>query len=182
MNAFKTFRQTLALSALAVGTAIGSVEARGQSTLNGQISLKGQPVSGSSITLWQAQAGQSPKQLSTQRSNKNGAFSVKVRPTQGVIHYLVAEGGDIGGFSANQLTMLTVLGGDAHQQVAMNELTTVGSVWPNAQLLEGTALEGSQSALAIGSSQVENLVDTIVKAIEKTDIDVKKVWRLPCIL
>ena len=92
MNAFKTLGQALALSAFAVGTATGSVEARGHSTLNGQISLKSQPVSGSSITLWQVQAGQSPKQLSTQRSNKSGAFSVKVRATQGVVHYLVAEG------------------------------------------------------------------------------------------
>ena len=159
MKALKTLGQTLAISALAVGTATGSAEARGQSTLKGEISLKGQPVSGSSITLWQTQAGQSPKQLSTQSSNKSGAFSVKVRATPGVIHYLVAEGGDIGGSSADQLTMLTVLGGGEHQQVAINELTTVGSVWPNAQLLEGTALEGSPSALAIGSSQVENLVD-----------------------
>ena len=159
MKALKTLGQVLALSALAVGTATGSVEARGQSTLNGQISLKGQPVSGSSITLWQTQAGRAPKQLSTHRSNQSGAFSVKVRATPGVVHYLVAEGGDIGGSSADQLTMLTVLGGDEHQQVAINELTTVGSVWPNAQLLEGTALEGIQSALTIGSSQVENLVN-----------------------
>ena len=50
MNDFKTLGQALALSALAVGATTGSVEARGQSTLNGQISLKGQPVSGSSIT------------------------------------------------------------------------------------------------------------------------------------
>ena len=159
MKVFKTLGQALALSALAIGTTTGSVEARGQSTLSGQISLKGQPVSGSSITLWRAQAGQSPKQLSTQSSNKSGGFSVKIRATPGVVHYLVAEGGDIGGSSADQLTMLTVLGGDEHQQVTINELTTVGSVWPNAQLLEGTALEGSQSALMIGSSQVENLVD-----------------------
>ena len=159
MKGFKTLGQALALSALAIGTTTGSVEARGQSTLKGEISLKGQPVSGSSITLWQTTAGQSPKQLSTQRSNKSGGFSVKIRATPGVVHYLVAEGGDIGGSSADQLTMLTVLGGDEHQQVAINELTTVGSVWPNAQLLEGTALEGIQSALTIGSSQVENLVN-----------------------
>lgn len=159
MKALKTLGQALALSALAIGTTTGSVEARGQSTLKGEISLKGQPVSGSSITLWQTTAGQTPKQLSTQRSNKSGGFSVKVRATPGVVHYLVAKGGDIGGSSADQLTMLTVLGGDEHQQVTINELTTVGSVWPNAQLLEGAALEGSQSALMIGSSQVENLVD-----------------------
>ena len=85
MKAFTTLGQALALSALVLGTATGSVEARGQSTLKGQISLKGQPVSGSSITLWQTQAGQAPKQLSTHRSNKSGAFNVKVRATQGVV-------------------------------------------------------------------------------------------------
>ena len=75
------------------------------------------------------------------------------------MHYLVAKGGTIDGFSAEQLTMLTVLGKRERNNVVINELTTVGSVWPNAQLLEGTVLEGNQSALAIGSSQVENLVD-----------------------
>ena len=159
MKTFRVLGEVLALGALALGTATGSVEARGQSTLKGQISLKGQPVSGSSITLWQTKGGQAPKQLSTQRSNKSGAFSVKFRATQGVVHYLVAQGGDIGGSSANQLTMLTVLGGNEHQTVAINELTTVGSVWPNAQLLKGRALAGSQSGLTIGSSQVANLVN-----------------------
>ena len=86
MQALKTLGHALALSALTLGTATGSVEARVQSTLKGQISLKGQPVSGSSITLWQTQAGQSPKQLSTHRSNNNGAFSIKVRAKQGVVH------------------------------------------------------------------------------------------------
>ena len=93
MKVFKTLGQVLALSALTVGAATGSVEARGQSTLNGQISFKGQPVSGSSITLRQTTAGQSPKQLSTQRSNKSGAFSIKVRATPGVVHHLVAKRG-----------------------------------------------------------------------------------------
>ena len=35
----------------------------------------------------------------------------------------------------------------------------MGSIWPNAQLLEGDALRGSASALAIGSGQVRNLVN-----------------------
>ncbi len=159
MKGLKKLGQAMALSALAIGAATGSVEARGQSTVQGQITLKGQPVHGSSITLWQAQGGQPPKQLSTHRSNKTGAFEVKVRSTQGVVHYLVAQGGAIGDSNADQLTMLTVLGGDEHHKVAINELTTVASVWPNAQLLEGTTLGGSTSALTIGSSQVKNLVD-----------------------
>ena len=158
MKILHTIGQALSLCALAAGTAV-SVEARALTTLQGQVTLMNQPVSGSSITLWQTRGGQDPVQLKTVRSNKSGAFSVKLRTQQGVMHYLVAEGGDIGGGSADQLKMLTVLGGDERHHVAVNELTTVGSVWPNAQLLEGTDLSGSSSALTIGTSQVKNLVN-----------------------
>ena len=55
--------------------------------------------------------------------------------------------------------MLTVLDDKVSGSVVVNELTTVGSIWPNAQLLEGDAFSGSASALAIGSGQVRNLVN-----------------------
>ena len=125
----------------------------------GSVSLMGEPVSGASVTLWEARGGQDPKILKTLSSSNNGNFQVSIKKKKGVVHYLVAKGGTIDGFSAEQLTMLTVLGKRERNNVVINELTTVGSVWPNAQLLEGTVLEGNQSALAIGSSQVENLVD-----------------------
>ena len=41
----------------------------------------------------------------------------------------------------------------------INERTTVGSIWPNAQQLKGDQLIGSKNALAIGSGHVRHLVD-----------------------
>ena len=138
MKAFTTLGQALALSALVLGSATGSVEARGQSTLKGQISLKGQPVSGSSITLWQTQAGQAPKQLSTHRSNKSGAFNIKVRATQGVVYYLVAQGGVIGGssacFEASTDSGMTARG-DAHSKPQRPSKREPGSYVPLHQCL-----------------------------------------------
>ena len=43
--------------------------------------------------------------------------------------------------------------------VAINERSTIGSVCPNAQLFNNQSLTGSEIALAIGSSQVKNLVN-----------------------
>ena len=85
MKVLKTIGKALAFSALMTGTAV-SVEARELTTLQGHVTLMNQPVSGSSITLWQTGGGQNPIQLKTVRSNKSGAFSVKLRAQQGVIH------------------------------------------------------------------------------------------------
>ena len=43
--------------------------------------------------------------------------------------------------------------------VAINERSTIGSVCPNAQLFNNQSLTGSEIALAIGSSQMKNLVN-----------------------
>ena len=61
------------------------------------------------------------------------------------MHYLVAKGGTIDGFSAEQLTMLTVLGKRERNNVVINELTTVGSVWPNAQLWKAQCWKGTKA-------------------------------------
>ncbi len=158
MKALKTLGQTVAISTLAIG-AVGSAQAGGQTTLQGQVSVMGQPVRDSSITLWQTRGGQDPKALKTVSSSNGGDFRLELRPEKGVVHYVVAQGGNVGGSSADQLTMLTVLDGDEHRRIAINELTTVGSIWPNAQLLQGSALKGSTSGLKIGSNQVQNLVN-----------------------
>ena len=154
----RSLQQIFLLSALTIGTA-GSVLARSESKLHGNVSLMGKPVSGASVTLWEARGGKDPKQLQTFSSSNTGTFNVSIRERKGVVHYLVAKGGQIEGSPAKHLAMLTVLGGRESNSVVINELTTVGSVWPNAQLLQKTSLLGSRSALLIGSSQVQNLVN-----------------------
>ena len=158
LNVRTSFEYICLLASLAIGSA-SSVEAASESKLHGIISLMGEPVSGASVTLWEARSGQDPRQIKMFSSSKNGEFKFSIMKKQGIVHYLVAEGGKIHGSPSKQLAMLTVLGGQESNTVVINEMTTVGSVWPNAQLLQNTSLTGSSSALSIGSSQVQNLVN-----------------------
>jgi hypothetical protein len=93
MNVLKTFGKTVAISTLAIG-AMGSAEAGVQTTLQGQVSVMGRPIRGSSITLWQTRGGQEPKPLRTVSSSTSGGFTVQLRPERGVVHYLVARSTD----------------------------------------------------------------------------------------
>ena len=163
MNRLPVVVKSLLLSALSLGVAdcYGVANSAGvhASSLKGSVSLMGKPVNGAAITLWQVSGGREPKQLRTLSSDKNGAFSISVHPKEGSVHYLVTKGGRVNGAASDRLSMLTVLDDKVSGSVVVNELTTVGSIWPNAQLLEGDALRGSASALAIGSGQVRNLVN-----------------------
>ena len=163
MNRSRLIIESLLLSVLSLGvaacTGVGNATGDHSSSLKGSVSLMGKPVDGAAITLWQASGGKEPKQLKTLSSGKDGAFSISISPKEGAVHYLVATGGRVNGEEAKRLSMLSVLDDEVAESVVVNELTTVGSIWPNAQLLEGDALTGSASALAIGSGQVRNLVN-----------------------
>ena len=98
----------------------------------------GKPVDGAAITLWQASGGKEPRQLKTLSSGRDGGFSISLRPKEGAVHYLVATGGRVNGEEAKSLSMLTVLDDKVSGSVVVNELTTVGSIWPNAQCLKAT--------------------------------------------
>ena len=119
----------------------------------------GEPVEGASISLWQTVGGEEPKRLQTTSSDSKGTFNIAIAHSEGAVHYLVTKGGSVDGWQAEKLTMLTVLNESILDKVVVNELTTIGSVWPNAQLLSGDMLKGSTSGLAIGSGQVQNLVN-----------------------
>ncbi|WP_186485194.1 hypothetical protein [Synechococcus sp. A15-127] len=163
MNRSRVVVKSLLLSALSLGIAdcTGVANSAGvhASSLKGSVSLMGKPVNGAAITLWQVSGGKEPKQLKTLSSGKDGAFSISLSPKEGAVHYLVVTGGRVDGEEAKRLSMLSVLDDKVAESVVVNELTTVGSIWPNAQLLEDDALRGSASALAIGSGQVRNLVN-----------------------
>lgn len=77
--------------------------------------------------------------------------------------YLVAKGGEAtvnkGSGDNPAIALLTVLGNPPPAKVVINEMTTVASVWTNAQFLNGTAIKGSRLALRIAAGNVPNLVD-----------------------
>ena len=136
-----------------------AAHARNHKALRGMVSVMGEPVSNASVTLWETRGGTTPKRIKTLRSNNDGSFDVVVQPKDGSVHYLIAAGGTANNAEVDRLTMLTVLDESVGGTVAINERTTVGSIWPNAQQLKADQLIGSTNALAIGSGHVRHLVD-----------------------
>jgi hypothetical protein len=70
------------------------------------------------------------------------------------IYYLTARSGPGGA-----VALLSVLGEKTPSAVVINELTTVASVFTNAQFIDGTALSGNEVGLRIAAGNVPNLVD-----------------------
>ena len=53
----------------------------------------------------------------------------------------------------------TVLGGTPPAHLTINEMTTIASVWTNAQFLDGTAIKGPALSLSIAAGNVHNFVN-----------------------
>ena len=136
-----------------------AAEASIRNRLRGTVSVMGNPVAKASVTLWTTKGGQEPEQVKVVRSKQDGSFAASVKPKKGTVHYLVATGGTVNKSNVDRLSMLTVLDETVDGTVVINERTTVGSVWPNAQQFKGDQLIGSKNALAIGSGHVRHLVD-----------------------
>jgi hypothetical protein len=76
---------------------------------------------------------------------------------------VIAKGGQaiVNKASGNNpaIALLTVLGNTPPATVVINEMTTVASVWTNAQFLDGTAIKGPALSLRIAAGNVPNFVD-----------------------
>ena len=162
MNPFKPLNRGLLIAGLGISLAgFGggqAAEASIRNRVRGTVSVMGKPVADASVTLWTTRGGQEPEQVKVVRSKKDGSFAVSIKPKDGTVHYLVASGGTVNNSNVNRLSMLTVLDETVDGTVVINERTTVGSVWPNAQQLKGDQLIGNKNALAIGSGHVRHLV------------------------
>jgi len=148
------------LIAAAVGPAAAAVR------IEGQVQAGGGPVSNSTVTLWAASEGE-PKQLAQSKTDSEGRFEVgsDETPGPGVSLYFVAK---VGVASVNKesgdnpgLAFLSVLGGAPPAKVVVNEMTTVASVWTNAQFLDGAAIKGPALSLRIAAGNVPNFVDLL---------------------
>ena len=122
------------------------------------------PLANSTVTLWQASAGD-PKQLAQTQTGGDGRFELGADEAPGadVSLYLVAKGGvatvNKGGSDNPAIALLTVLGHTPPAKVVIDEMTTVASVWTNAQFLDGAALKGYALGLRIAAGNVPNFVD-----------------------
>jgi hypothetical protein len=129
--------------------------------IEGQVQAGGAPLANSTVTLWAASAGE-PRQLAQVKSGSDGRFQLLSQETPGtdVSLYLVAKGGQAKGNGDNlAIALLTVLGNTPPAKIVINEMTTVASVWTNAQFLDGTAIKGPALSLRIAAGNVPNFVD-----------------------
>jgi hypothetical protein len=132
--------------------------------IEGQVQSGGGPLASSTVTLWAASAGE-PKQLAQTQTGSDGHFQLGTQETVGndAVLYLVAKGGvaTIHNGSGNNpaIALLAVLGNTPPAKVVINEMTTVASVWTNAQFLDGTAIKGPALSLRIAAGNVPNFVD-----------------------
>jgi hypothetical protein len=131
--------------------------------LKGQVLGAGSPIAKSTVTLWLAGEG-APKQLAQARTNEEGRFQLLAKSERGDgILYVVATGGEPKGSRAGgdnpAIALISVLGSKPPASVVINEMTTVASVWTNAQFLDGTVLKGHALGLKIAAGNVPNFVD-----------------------
>src|SRR5208282_2798285 len=115
-------------------------------------------------TLWAGSAGD-PRQLAEARTADDGSFALSAdeTPGPGVSLYLIAKGGvaavNKGGGDNPALAFLSVLGAMPPAKVVVNEMTTIASVWTNAQFLDGVAIKGPALSLSIAAGNVPNFVN-----------------------
>jgi hypothetical protein len=129
--------------------------------IEGLVQAGGAPLANSTVTLWAASAGE-PRQLAQVKSGSDGRFQLlsQETPSTDVSLYLVAKGGQAKGNGDNlAIALLTVLGNAPPAEVVINEMTTVASVWTNAQFLDGAAIKGHALGLRVAAGNVPNLVD-----------------------
>ena len=132
----------------------------GQSAnFSGKVTLMGTSVSGAKVSLWQSSAKDGARKISETKTSQNGDFKLSRPQRENQVTYLIAEGGTVGEQKAEKLKLLSVSNPSVKGAIVINEFTSVGSVWPNAQLINGDAIKGSNTALAIGSGHVHHLVD-----------------------
>src|SRR5208337_3417885 len=139
-------RRPVILLVLAMALLFGLViagTASAADTLKGQVLGGGAPIANSIVTLVAASDGP-PKELAQAHSDAKGRFTLTIpdaRAADGIL-YLIAQRGQPTANKASgdnsRIALMTVLGSKPPATVTINEMTTVASVWTNAQFLDGT--------------------------------------------
>ncbi len=132
--------------------------------IEGQVQIGGGPVARSVVTLWSASAGE-PRQLAQTTTSAEGRFDLSSQENLGTdaVVYVIAKGGEpsVNKGSADNpaIALLSVIGNTPPAQIVINEMTTVASVWTNAQFLDGTAIKGPHLGLKIAAGNVPSFVN-----------------------
>src|SRR5271169_3787764 len=150
------------IATLAVSAFLFAAPTFAADSIEGQVLGGGAPISKSTVTLWSASAD-APRQLAQTQTGDNGRFTLSAEGSPDSILYIVAKGGEPagnkGGGDGPAIALISVLGNKAPAKITINEMTTVASVWTNAQFIEGTAIKGNALGLRIAAGNVPNFVD-----------------------
>ena len=129
-----------------------------------------QPVSGATVTAYAASNsgyGTAARVLGSTTTSSTGSFSLMAyqQCVTGDQMYLVATGGNpgvAGTHNNSALAMMTALGlcdyVDNTTQVSINELTTIGTVWPLAPFMKDAAHVGTSATNSIGLVNAFNTI------------------------
>ena len=154
----------IAVMSMTVG-GLGSLPAASASVpIHGLVQASGGAVAGASVTLWAASAG-APHMVAQTQTGADGGFVLPIAQMSGgnPVLYVVASGGtpsaNKGAGSNPAIVFLSVLGSDPPSSIVVNELTTIASVWTNAQFIDGTAIQGTALSLSIAAGNVPNFVN-----------------------
>src|SRR5262249_2778384 len=149
---------TTVLGWIAAVAAFGvpSTSAATADVIHGRVTGAGAPIAGSTVTLWLASDG-APRQGVETRSGADGRLTLSAAGGEGVL-YLVAKGGQAAASKTSgdnpAIALLSVVGGRPPANVAINEMTTIASVWTHNQFIEGTAIQGPALSLGIAAGNV----------------------------
>jgi len=155
------------LSLVALGAASLSFSSQALAAdIRGQVLGGGAPIAQSTVTLFEASAGNS-RQLAQTKSDDEGRFAINqyagASGTPGSSLYLVATGGISAANKAagnnRAIALLAVLGAEPSARVTINEFTTIASVVTHAQFIDNTTIKGSPLQLRIAAGNVPNFVD-----------------------
>jgi hypothetical protein len=103
-----------------------------------------------------------PTQLAQTQSGADGRFGLNA-DSQGADVYVVAAGGRPAASAAGgdnpAIALMSVLGNNPPDNVVVNEMTTVASVFTHNQFIDGAAIKGPALSLKIAAGNVPNFVD-----------------------
>ena len=155
--------RAVALVAIVVAVVMGSQavltqarggEQSGRQRVRGVVEVAGQPAPGWRVELYAA-GRDGARLMDATSSDHRGEFTLRARPRarDGIVAYVIARSGE-----SNKL--LTVLDpSDAPDRIVVNELSTIASIWTNAQFLGGDTISGNEVGLVAAARNIPNLVD-----------------------
>ena len=152
--------KTLVISMLFCSSLLwGSISYAEEASHRVHVSSHGSPVAGATVELWRSHGLGNPVKIASLTTDTSGSASVSYTATNDVF-YITSQGGRIKGKEVKHYSGLVVVPSGYDGQLYINEITTIGSIWPIAAQYEpDTGLSGTVTGLLVASSHVANLTD-----------------------